>query len=190
MHIRYLGDSYDIVKQNLLRWLSPLGEWAVHPMFTEAVSEAQAAAFARFLGATLVSSDLLGGSTDRKAYFAGTRECGNLFLDPDTGLAVGPKPPKERPQYLFASELVELVNARPGSLTLVVDQSLPRGRDESALRVKLQHLGALGVSSFAYHSHASFILAALKDSRVTEVFGHVLAASHLPASRFVRAATT
>jgi len=28
------GDSYGIVKQGLLRWLSPCGPWLAHPMFT------------------------------------------------------------------------------------------------------------------------------------------------------------
>jgi len=45
MRMRYFGDSYDIVKQSLLRWLRPLGEWSVHPMFTEPVSPGKVALF-------------------------------------------------------------------------------------------------------------------------------------------------
>ena len=32
MNPRFLGDSYDIVKQSLLRWLAFDGVWATHPM--------------------------------------------------------------------------------------------------------------------------------------------------------------
>lgn len=40
MHVRYFGDSYDIVKQSLLRWLAPLGPWAAHPIvFAAEVNE-------------------------------------------------------------------------------------------------------------------------------------------------------
>ena len=51
MRMRYFGDSYDIVKQSLLRWLRTLGDWSAHPMFTEAVSDADVAAFETLLGA-------------------------------------------------------------------------------------------------------------------------------------------
>jgi len=42
MRMRYFGDSYDIVKQSLLRWLQSFGPWSVLPMFTEPVSDEEA----------------------------------------------------------------------------------------------------------------------------------------------------
>ena len=38
MRMRFIGDSYYIVKQSLLHWMAYCGTWAVHPMFTEPVS--------------------------------------------------------------------------------------------------------------------------------------------------------
>src|SRR5712671_2961007 len=86
MRIHYFGDSYDIVKQSLLRWLSTFGEWSVHPMFTEMVSRTDVAAFELLLNAKIVSTEVLTRETDRSAYFARATSCGHLFLDPDTGL--------------------------------------------------------------------------------------------------------
>jgi hypothetical protein len=36
--MRYFGDSYDIVKQSLIRWLADFGQWSAHPMFPEGVA--------------------------------------------------------------------------------------------------------------------------------------------------------
>ena len=83
MHLNnYFGDSYDIVKQSLIRWLAPLGEWSAHPMFTETVQPEHATSFERFLGVRLLSNDVLCADTNRYAYFACAAQSGNLFLDP------------------------------------------------------------------------------------------------------------
>jgi hypothetical protein len=50
MRMSYFGDSYDSVKQSLLRWLRPFGEWSIHPMFTEGVSAANVSGFEQFIG--------------------------------------------------------------------------------------------------------------------------------------------
>lgn len=87
MKLQYLGDSYDIVKQSLLRWLASCGTWKAHPMFTERVSFEDAASFSRLLGVPLLSCVVLETETDREAYFASARLCVNhLFLDPDIGI--------------------------------------------------------------------------------------------------------
>jgi hypothetical protein len=55
-----LGDSYDIVKRSLLRWLG--GEWFVHPMLTAAPSKGDAAfisAYEGLVGASVISSTVL-----------------------------------------------------------------------------------------------------------------------------------
>lgn len=44
MHVRFLGDSFDIVKQSLLRWLAQCGPWSAHAMFTDEVTIAEAEA--------------------------------------------------------------------------------------------------------------------------------------------------
>lgn len=74
MHINYFGDSYDIVKQSLIRWLRPLGQWSVHPMFTESASKSDSEKFERFLAVDLISREVLTRATGRDSYFARCRE--------------------------------------------------------------------------------------------------------------------
>jgi hypothetical protein len=50
MRMSYFGDSYDTVKQSLLRWLRPFGEWSIYLMFTEGVSAANVSGFEQFIG--------------------------------------------------------------------------------------------------------------------------------------------
>lgn len=185
MHIRFFGDSYDIVKQSLMRWLVCFGEWSVHPMFTEQVSSSDASAFGDFLGARLLSNAALTAQTDRSVYFSCASRCGNLFLDPSTGLRIKQVRGARAPEFLFASELISLVEKRPGHLTLVFDQSLPRGSARASLAEKLQHLSAHGVSAFAYESHACFIMAGRDPALVTRARAHIIAESRLPTSRLV-----
>jgi hypothetical protein len=185
MHIRYFGDSYDIVKHSLIRWLAAFGEWAVHPMFTESVSGPEAAAFGSFLGARVLSTDVLAIHTSRPGYFASAATAENLFLDPDTGLRVDPVRGARAPEFLFTSELVSLVEARPRFLTLVFDQSHPRGSERASLKRKLRHLSDRGVPAFAYLSHACFIIAGGNTGLAGRARADLLAASRLPESRLV-----
>ena len=129
MRMRYFGDSYDIVKQSLLRWLRGFGERSAHPMFTQPVSDADVAAFEKLLAVKVVSRNVLTVDTNRTAYLAPASSCGHLFLDPDTGLRMRPTRGVRAPEYLFANELVRLADARPASLTVVFDQSVRRGSE-------------------------------------------------------------
>jgi hypothetical protein len=117
--MKHFGESYDIVKQSLIRWLAPFGRWSVHPMFTEAPKQADAIAFATFLDAQLLSSVALTANTDRSTYFACTTASENLFLDPNKGLRLENVSGKRAPQFIFASELISLVQRTEKGLTLV-----------------------------------------------------------------------
>src|SRR5579862_3183038 len=185
MHIKYFGDSYDIVKQSLIRWLAPFGEWSVHPMFTELPAPEEAAAFATFLNAKLLSNVVLTADTDRSTYFARASACENLFLDPDTGLRLENVRGVRAPEFLFASELISLAQRPKDGLTLVFDQSHPRGSADKSLVRKLDHLSKHGVSAFAYWSHACFVIAGRNSAAIQQAHTHLLAVSRLPASRFV-----
>jgi len=188
---RYLGDSYDIVKQSLLRWLGAYGTWAAHPMFTERVSSDEAASFSRLLGVPLLSCDLLETGTDRDAYFAGARTCvDHLFLDPDTGLRLTISRAKNAPSYLFGQEIISIVRERPTLLTLVFDQSLARGREREQLAEKLTYLDKHGISSFAYVSHACFILMGTREEFLKKALEVIQGESGLPTSCFVMNKTT
>ena len=185
MHLnKYFGDSYDIVKQSLIRWLTPFGPWSVHPMFTEQVAPADARAFAAFLGAQLLSDAVLTASA-RPTYFACASRCKNLFLDPDTGLRLDCVHGKRAPEFLFASELISLVQRPKDGLTLVFDQSHPRGSEEESLVRKLHHLSKHGIPAFAYRSHACFIVAGHDPALVRRAYTRLLAESRLPKSRFM-----
>jgi hypothetical protein len=185
MHIRYFGDSYDIVKQSMIRWLSAFGPWAVHPMFTESSSESQAASFSAFLGASLITTEVLTPETDRERYFLGGDFQGNVFFDPDTGLRLKEFRGARAPTFLFAGELAAHLSLRPGALALVFDQSFSRGRAEAALGAKVNALAAQGVAALAYRSHACFVLAAIDRQLILEAQRRLLRESRLPESRFV-----
>ncbi|OYD16166.1 hypothetical protein CH330_03560, partial [candidate division WOR-3 bacterium JGI_Cruoil_03_51_56] len=145
------------MKQSLLRWLSPLGTWFVHPMFTKPWDRADE--FARFLDVRIVAEDVLHAETDRTAYFA--KACSlpeHLFLDPNTGLRSKTFRGAKSPNYLFEDDLVSIADARPKWLTLVFDQSVARGKEKQQLCQKLSCLQSHGLSAVAYISHACFIL--------------------------------
>lgn len=193
MHMQYFGDSYDIVKQALIRWLNPFGRWSVHPMLTESATAQQVERFERFLGAHMISTEVLTTNTNRESYLSCATKCGNLFLDPDTGVRLpqsGTRAPKNK--YLFTHEFVGLCEQRPNALTLVFDQSLPRGKERDCMEHKLADLNANGVYCFAYMSHACFILGGCDKALVRRAFDCTITESRLPEARFLsgRAATS
>jgi len=186
MNPKYLGDSYDIVKQSLLRWLGTVGTWSTHPMFTEPVSREQADTFSRLLGTPLLYRDTLTQVTDRDTYLAPARQSSDhVFLDPDTGIRSKPTRGKKAPRYLFGTELVSIANARPEKLTLVFDQALGRGEERIQLQTKLNDLAQQGVLGIAYVSHACFVLVGRNRNLVQSAFEMLKKESRLPGSRFL-----
>jgi hypothetical protein len=186
MRMRYFGDSYDIVKQCLLRWLQPFGQWSVHPMFTESVPPEDVAAFERFLGAKVISTAVLDQRTDRSAYFSCAYSCGNLFLDPDTGLRVEDIRDGRSPQYLFASDLNRITARRSANLTVVFDQSIGRGSEQVHLETKLKHFLQNQVFGFGYRAQACFVILGSDRELVESACEHLIVESRLPQGRFVQ----
>ncbi len=186
MNPKYLGDSYDIVKQSLLRWLADIGTWTTHPMFTEHVSTEQAEAFFSLLGTRLLSYDTLTHHTDRDAYLAPVRDCkDHVFLDPDTGIRLEPTHGVMATRYLFGTELVAIADARPERLTLVFGHSLARGEERKQLKIKLNSFADQGVLGIAYVSHSCFVLVGKNSSVLGLAFETLKRESRLPASRFL-----
>jgi hypothetical protein len=185
MRMKFLGDFYDVVRQSLIRSLSTLGKWSVHPMFTETVSSSDVRALEHLLGAKVISTEILRSRTDRSSYFECAARFGHLFLDPDTGLRMRPEHGKRGPQYLFASDLVFLSEKRPESLTLVFDQPLARGRERPGLIGKLGGLRRDGTLGIAYASHACFILASRSSALLSDARTSMIDASRLPEQRFL-----
>jgi hypothetical protein len=185
MCMRYFGDSYDIVKQLLLRWLQSFGPWSVLPMFTEPVSDEDASAFEGLIGAQVISKAVLTIRSNRQAYFSCAPSCGNLFLDPNTGIRLMVTHGVRAPEYLFASELIQLTKQRPNALTVVFDQSVGRGSEHVHLGNKLQHLHNHGVVALAYQSHACFVITGCDHSLVNRARNKIISESRLPARRFL-----
>lgn len=104
MKLRFLGDSYDIVKKSLITWLADFGPWLAHPMFMEPVTLDKAGSFSRFLGVPLISTEVLTPKTNRAEYFSSCQTTGNLFLDPDTGVCLLPRRGARSVSYVFGSE--------------------------------------------------------------------------------------
>jgi len=185
MRVKYLGDSFDIVKQSLIRCLGPMGPWAAHPMFSEEFVGVKAAEFSRLLGVPLVSTEVLTPHTDRHAYLASARCCSrHLFLDPDKGILAGRRVRAgDAPLYLRLEELVEIVRARPTRLTLAFDQSLARGRERAGIVRKLAALATAGIHAWAYVSHTGFVLAGHERVVVARAAEVLLAGSRIPPGR-------
>ncbi len=189
MQFDKLGDSYDIVKQSLLRWLGTFGEWKVHPMFTdEEIPDDKVKEFERLLGTKVISRERLKSDSDRLAYFSCATGCDCLFLDPDKGLNM--KPTGRSPKHLYSNELTRLVQQRnERSLTMVFDQSVSYGSEEdrkSCIEQKLKLLNSQGISTFAYwSSHACFIVAGRDYLQVDRAHALALAESRLPEYRFL-----
>jgi hypothetical protein len=155
-------------------------------MYAEAPTSSDVEAFEYLLGASVVSRAVLGRDTDRRVYFEPARTCdAHLFLDPDTGVALGKKPRRDSPSYLFADELVEIAQARPHLLSLVFDQSVARGSERQQLDAKLSALAARGLHGLAYVSHACFLLVASNGRLMDRAIELVRGESRLPATRFI-----
>ena len=187
MNAKHLGDSYDLVKQALIRALLPLGQWLAHPMLTEPFSERDHSDFRALLGIDLLSPEVLQPATDRRVYFYQALQSDHhLFLDPDIGLRLAPTRGKKAPAYLFGDELVEIATRRGESLTLVYDQSHPRGGDEESIRTKLAWLRERRLFGLAYSSHASFLLLSPDGDKLLRAREALLANGRIPQRRLVQ----
>jgi len=187
MDLKHFGDSYDIVKKSLIAWLSDLGPWSAHPMFTHPVTGVEAQKFERFLGVRLLSRERIDSQSDRARYFNVCQISQHVFLDPTTGLKVSSVAASKAPYFLLAEDLIRLARSRPGYLTLTFDQSLSRGAEaKPQIRAKLAHFRAKGLHSFAYVSHASFIAFGCRRTQVDRAYRMVLKKSGLPSRCFVR----
>ncbi|MHB8060160.1 MAG: hypothetical protein ACYDHO_04935 [Gaiellaceae bacterium] len=159
MRMQYFGDSYDIVKRFLLQSLAPSTTWDAFPMFTNEVSALQLAAFEGFLGVRVASSGVLTPGADRAQNLRFMPHHHHVFVDPDTGIKLNPCGGAKSVSYVFGPELVGLCLEDPQRLVLVFDQSFSRSDDDrQAVIEKLVYFYGHGVHSFAYRSHACFVV--------------------------------
>ena len=193
MDLEHFGDSYDIIKQHLLSCLLPCGDWAAHPMFTGPVDRQKTEAFEKFLGVKLHDCTPVGSRSQRKIVKQAKSWTEHLFLDPTTGVFIPCRrqnPGRNLSAYLKGDELVKIVKERPCKLTLVFDQSIPRGKPCTRLqhaRKKLEWLrqSPREIFGLTYLSHASFILVSTDCKVLKEARERLLENSRIPERRLV-----
>lgn len=116
MNLQYLGDALDHWKGAILGYLQTRGqlsELAVDAMATDAdewhTADHQLFASLLHIQSTQILSHSKSLVRDRVGYFAEITHQGDLFLDPDTGVATGRVGSEEK--YLMPHELINLLNA-------------------------------------------------------------------------------
>lgn len=187
MRASFFGDSYDLAKRFFLATLKPMGPWAVHPMFTSENGPLAAgfpSDFERLLGARLIDREVLGDVAARRASLAKCDEAGNLLLDPDTGLRLPKAKRLPSLHHVECDELVRMVRARPGRLTLVFDQAFSRGQLDKQLKKKLEWFEGQRLHGCAFRSHACFVFVACEPETIQRAVS-LLAEAGVPAERFV-----
>ena len=194
MHPNFFGDSYDLVKREIIHGLAPTNEWATHPMyfdFDQAPEQGFVDRYAQFLGIALAER---GTSRDDLVDVA-TACPQHLFLDPDTGLWDRPGLPNSGnwDKHVRVGELVAIANAHEHRLMLIFDQGYSRiiTNEMRGQRVqqKLQTLRHAHeeheVHGVAYVSHAVFIWVSTDADLLARATQRLLNRSGLPLDRFV-----
>lgn len=188
MRMEYFGDSFDIVKKQVLAWLSTGKKWAVQPMFTEQVTSEDAQAYAAFLGVTMLNTSVFSGNVNRSSFLSTGNWHWDVFFDPDTGIANSPKRVgfRKSPQsYLLLNELVQLVRQRPEFLTLVFDKSVSRGSELEAEEEKLAAFRSEGISGFAYIGQAPFVALSCNPNNIEVTARSLVTPARLPQGRVI-----
>jgi hypothetical protein len=156
VHPSFFGDSYDIVKHTLLRWLQPLGPWVAHPMFRSHFSGTFIDAYETLIDVPLITREPIPIGRRRGDHLDQANTHKNVLFDPDTGIRTRGKRTRK---HLTVDEIVRLARARPRHLTAIFDQSLSRGQERVALDAKIATLESQGIRSLGYYSHACFVFA-------------------------------
>ena len=190
------GDSYDIVKREIIHGLAPPEHWAVHPMyFLPPWKPNFLDQYKEYLGIRVADHH----TCERERVGEIGALCPtHLFLDPDTGLWVqnvggvtNENPPNRKRKHITVRELVEIARtpSRSHKLTLVFDQSYTNAYNnlrvrKEAVREKLNMLPN-DIYSVAYVSHAVFIWVSATKSTVVGATRRFRVKSKIPVGRFI-----
>ena len=136
---------------------------------------------AHFSMSKVISEDVLTSVTDRSVYFSSAHSCGNLFLDPDTGICLESKRGVRAPKYLFLGELVRLVGERDDLAVgdEDVDLGLVRRRVEAAQQRDAVHVLRL-------LERVQHVVVIDDYSLVDRAYKRIVEESRLPSTRFLR----
>ena len=185
MKMKFFGDSYDFSKRCLMEWLAPEESWAVHPMFTEQVSQDDAKSYGGFLRAHVLTTKPLTLDQDRAVYFADVKWQGHLLFDPDTGVwRTGGRHTKPKNEYIYQSELAKQVALRPKHLTVVFDQAVSKTKECDQMSQKLSQIINGRLHGIAYAAQASFLILTCDENVIIEAQARLLKAG-LPECRVI-----
>ena len=177
MRKEFIGDALDHWKGSIIRFLESetlLDNLAVIPMITDDApwTHMDVSLYSKLLNVLdneriLHSSKMFSG--DRRNYFSSVRHKGDLFLDPDTGIATG----RATPQHVKAAELKLLADSdeRRRRLLIVYQHA---SRDEFSERVKevvdhvLRQVGQFHCTTYEGRQVAMLFFSYSRQ-RVTEV---------------------
>ena len=191
MNPNFLGDPYDFLKRQTMKWLAPNESWFAHPMWYS--SRPERPDDHRFLYDYAVALDvgiLPGESRHRNEFLESARTCTeHLLLDPDTGLKEG----NRTNRHVTLDEFVQIVTSlnRQAKLTVIYDHSYFRNGQSiwQQTKAKLRALQNREVHSVAYMAHEGnrvrLIWASSDYEIITEVTRRMQRESHFPARRFV-----
>lgn len=180
MNLRYLGDAMDHWKGSMIERLqraSLLRDFAVDAMSTDAEDWRPEdydlfADLLRIKRQQIVNhSELL--AVNRPGYFREVSHSGDLFLDPDTGIATCAV--SVRSQYLFPAELHGLLETQPERLVAVYQHiRAQKTRDRLQRVVSALRLADTPFSCCSYESGTvSMLFFSREDSRVDRIYQHL-----------------
>lgn len=177
MNLRYIGDALDHWKGSLFERLQAarlLREFAVDALASDAEDwqEADWKLFAKLL--RVKDAQVIQHSRslveDRAGYFEEIAHKGDLFLDPDTGIATGKV--SDASQYLFAAELHGLLGRGPDRVVALYQHiRAQKTRDRLQRVVTALKLPDRPFSCCSYESGTvSMLFLSRSDARVDSIY--------------------
>ena len=192
MHPRFFGESRDIAKRHIMRWLAPNACWAAHPMwFGQRPEPPCDRAFLDQYAAALDVDIVEGESPNENEFLRSADTCReHLLLDPDTGL--GDTNRSHHMTHVRFDQFIWIVESLScqDKLTLVYDQGYSRSIDMwEPTRTKLSRLRESGVHSAAYMAEPKwkvcFIWASTNCEAITEATRRMQTESGFLSSSFL-----
>ena len=156
MRRTYLGDSVDFWKRGLIEYLrckDVIGQPEVVPMITDARpwSHDELEAYVKILGVSI--SHLRGAErfthSNRRQYFCSIKIHGDVFVDPDTGVAASE--PKATAKHIQAEECGQLLHKDAPNIVMVY-QHAQRKADWAKGQLEILRSTIDSVQAFAYQS--------------------------------------
>ena len=178
MNLAFLGDALDHWKGSLFESMRNAGvmqDLAIEPMASDlnAWTMSDFRLFAQLLRVQpeqiLCHSKTL---ADREAYFAEITHRGDLFVDPDTGVATGPV--NQRKQYITPREVGDLLDAETGRLLAIYQHGCRQPmaqRVDTVLDAICRVIGVFSWSSYESGTVAMLFLSR-NESRAAEIARH------------------